>query len=174
MSGSGGCTWRWGGGGWGAGGARGGGGGAGAGAGEPGALPRGRSRRPGAGRPDAGDAQPGVREALRGLAQEATRGDPMAELTWCSRSLRELARELAGRGFRCGKDAVAAMLRAEGYSLQGMSRVLEGRQHPDRDAQFRHVNARIAEFRAAGGPVISVDAKKKEPVGPYHRDGRSW
>ena len=134
----------------------------------------GRSRRPGAGRRAAGDAQPGLREALLGLAEAATRGDPVAEVTWCSRSLRELARELAGRGFRCGKDAVARALRAEGYSLQGMAKVLEGRQHPGRDAQFRYINGRIAAFRAAGDPVISVDAKKKELIGPYARDGRSW
>ena len=143
-------------------------------AGQPGALPGGRSRRAGAGRPPAGDVQPGLREALRGLAEEGTRGDPMAEVTWCSRSLRELAGELARRGFGCGKDAAARMLRAEGYSLQGMSRVLEGRQHPDRDAQFRHINARIAACRAAGDPVVSVDAKKKELIGPYYRGGRSW
>ena len=77
-------------------------------------------------------------------------------------------------GFRCGKDALARMLREDGYSLQGMSRVLEGKQHPDRDAQFRHINAMIAEFTAAGDPAVSVDAKKKEQLGPYHRAGRSW
>jgi hypothetical protein len=137
------------------------------------AMP-GRSRRPGAGRPAAGDAQPGLRQALLGLAEAATRGDPMAEVTWCSLSLRDLARELAGRGFRCGKDAVARILREEGYSLQAMAKVLEGSQHPDRDAQFRHVNGQVAAYRAAGDPVISVDAKKKELIGPYHRDGRSW
>jgi hypothetical protein len=134
----------------------------------------GRSRRPGAGRPPAGDAQPGLREALRELAEEGARGDPVAELAWCSRSLRDLSRELAGRGFRCGKDAVARLLREDGYSLQGMSRVLEGRQHKDRDAQFRHINAQVTAFRAAGDPVISVDAKKKELIGPYCRNGRSW
>jgi Rhodopirellula transposase DDE domain len=143
-------------------------------AGQAGALPPGRSRRAGAGRRAAEDVQPGLGAALRGLAEEGTRGDPMAVLTWCSRSLRELERELGRRGWRCGKDAVARMLRAEGYSLQGMSRVLEGSQHPDRDAQFRHINARIAAWRAAGDPVVSVDAKKKELIGPYHRDGRSW
>jgi Rhodopirellula transposase DDE domain len=135
---------------------------------------RDRSRRPGAGRPAAEDAQPGLRQALLELAEAATRGDPVAEVTWCSLSLRDLARQLAARGFRCGKDAVARVLRAEGYSLQGMAKVLEGRQHPDRDAQFRHINAQIAVFRAAGDPVISVDAKKKEPVGPYGRGGQSW
>jgi hypothetical protein len=134
----------------------------------------GRSRRPGAGPKKAEDKQPGLKEALRELAEAATRGDPVAEITWCSLSLRELERQLATRGFGCKKDVVARMLRAEGYSLQGMSRTIEGRQHPDRDAQFRRINAMIAEFRAAGEPVISVDAKKKEQLGPYHRDGRAW
>ena len=98
----------------------------------------------------------------------------MAAITWCSQSLRDLAREMAALGFRCGKDAVARVLHEEGYSLQGMARVVEGRQHPDRDAQFRYVNEQIAAFRAAGDPVISVDAKKKELVGPFARPGRSW
>jgi hypothetical protein len=134
----------------------------------------GRSRRAGAGRKKLEDKDPGLRPALRELAEAATRGDPMAEITWCSLSLRELAGQLAGRGYGCGKDAVARMLREDGYSLQGMSRTIEGRQHPDRDAQFRHINAVIAAFTAAGEPAVSVDAKKKEQLGPYHRDGRSW
>jgi hypothetical protein len=134
----------------------------------------GRSRRPGAGRPRAEDAQPGLREALLELAEAATRGDPVAEVTWCSASLRDLERQVAARGFRCGKDAVARILREAGYRLQAMAKVLEGSQHPDRDAQFRHINGRIAEFRAAGDPVVSVDAKKKELIGPYGRGGRSW
>ena len=137
-------------------------------------LPPGRSRRPGAGRKKAEESQPGLRPALKGLAEAATRGDPMAEVTWCSLSLRDLERQLAGLGFRCGKDAIARMLREDGFSLQAMAKVLEGKQHPDRDAQFRHVNAQIAEFRDAGDPVVSVDAKKKEQLGPYHRDGRAW
>jgi Rhodopirellula transposase DDE domain len=134
----------------------------------------GRSRRPGAGPKKAEEKQPGLREALRELAEAATRGDPMAEVTWCSLSLRDLERQMAARGFGCKKDAIARMLRAGGYSLQGMAKVLEGRQHPDRDARFRHINAQIAEFGDAGDPVVSVDARKKELIGPYHRDGRSW
>lgn len=142
--------------------------------GELGGLPAGRSRRPGGGRKKAEETQPGLRTALRGLAEAATRGDPMAEVTWCSLSLRELERQLAGLGFGCGKDAAARMLRAEGYSLQAMAKVLEGKQHPDRDAQFRHINAVIAAFTAAGEPAVSVDGKKKEQLGPFHRDGRTW
>ena len=138
------------------------------------ALPPGRSRRPGGGRKKAEDTRPGLREALRGLLEEATRGDPMAEITWCSRSLREIAQRLARMGFGCGKDAIARMMREDGYSLQGMAKVAEGRQHPDRDAQFRHINAKIAEFRAAGQPAVSVDGKKKEQLGLFARDGRTW
>jgi len=137
-------------------------------------LPPGRSRRPGGGRKKAEETQPGLAAALKGLAEAATRGDPMAAVTWCSASLRDLERQLAARGFRCGKDAVARMLRAEGCSLQAMAKVLEGRQHPGRDEQFRHINAMIAAFAAAGEPAISVDGKKKEQLGPYHRDGRTW
>jgi transposase len=134
----------------------------------------GRERRPGAGRPRAEDAQPGLAQALAGLLEEATRGDPVVAVKWTTLSLRELEREMAARGFGVGKDALGRMLRAAGYSLQGMSRTIEGRQHPDRDAQFRHVNAMIARFAAAGDPVVSVDAKKKEQLGPFHRPGRSW
>ena len=138
------------------------------------ALGPGRSRRPGAGRPAAADAQPGLAQALDGLLEDGKRGDPMSEITWSVLSLRAIARMLAMKGFRCGKDALARMMRARGYSLQGMSKVLEGKQHPGRDRQFRHINAMIGWFRKQGFPVISVDAKKKEQLGPYHRDGRSW
>ena len=134
----------------------------------------GRERRPGAGHPRAEDAQPGLAEALAGLLEEATRGDPVIEVKWTTLSLRDLEREMAGRGFRAGKDALARMLREAGYSMQGMSRTTEGSQHPDRDEQFRHVNALIAQFTAAGDPVISVDGKKKEQLGPFHRAGRAW
>jgi len=134
----------------------------------------GRARQPGAGRKKLEDKDPGLRPALEELLAAATRGDPMAEITWCSLSLRELGRQMARLGLRCGKDAIARMMREDGYSLQGMSRAIEGRQHPDRDAQFGHINAMITQFRAAGEPVVSVDAKKKEQLGPYHRAGRSW
>jgi hypothetical protein len=139
-----------------------------------GALEPGRSRRPGAGRPAAQDAQPGLRQALDGLLEEGRRGDPMSALTWNILSLRDIAAQMARLGFSCSKDTAARLMRADGYSLQGMSRVLEGKQHQDRDAQFRHINAKIAAAVAAGRPVISVDGKKKERLGAYHRDGRSW
>ncbi len=72
---------------------------------------------------------------------------------------------MARLGFGVSKDTIARLMRADGYSLQGMSRVLEGKQHEDRDAQFRHINARIAACQAAGDPVIGTDAKKKEHLG---------
>jgi len=137
-------------------------------------LPPGRSRRPGGGRKKAEDTQPRLREGLKGLLEEATRGDPMAEITYCSLSLREIGRRMTLLGFGCGKDAIARMMREDGYSLQGMAKVMEGKQHPDRDAQFRRISARIGEYREAGEPVVSVDGKKKEKLGPYHRDGRTW
>jgi Rhodopirellula transposase DDE domain len=143
-------------------------------AGALGALGPGRSRRPGAGRPRAEDVQPGLAEALESLLEEGRRGDPMSALTWSTLSLRDIAGQLAVLGFGCSKDTVARLMRADGYSLQGMSRVLEGSQHEDRDAQFGHINAKIGEYQAAGEPVISVDGKKKERLGAYHRNGRSW
>ena len=138
------------------------------------ALGPGRSRRPGAGRPKAEDAQPGLKEALDGLLEEGKRGDPMSAVTWNILSLRDIARQMSLLGFGASKDTIARLMRADGYSLQGMSRVLEGRQHEDRDPQFRNINAKIAEYRAAGQPVISTDGKKKERLGAYHRDGKSW
>ena len=134
----------------------------------------GRARRPGAGRRKVEEGDLGLRAALRDLLAASTRGDPMVAVTWTTLSLREIVRQMAARGHRCEKDALARMMREDGYSLQGNSRVIEGRQHPDRDAQFRHINAMIAAFRAAGDPVVSVDAKKKEQLGPYWRPGRSW
>jgi hypothetical protein len=142
-----------------------------------GALPvleRGRSRRAGAGRPRAEEVQPGLRGALDGLLEDGKRGDPGSPLTWSVLSLRDLERAMAALGLRCGKDAVARLMHQDGWSLQGMAKVLEGSRHPDRDEQFRRIGAQAGEFTAAGEPAVSVDGKKKEQLGPYHRDGRSW
>jgi len=136
-------------------------------------LEPGRSRRPGAGRPAAGGA-PGLRKALGGLLEEGRRGDPVPGVTWSVLSLRDIAGRMTLLGFGCSRDTVARLVREAGCSLQGMSRVLGGRQREDRDAQFRHVNAKIAEFTAAGDPVVSADGKEKEQPGPFHRAGRSW
>ena len=140
----------------------------------PEALEPGRSRRAGAGRPKAEDARPGLKEALDGLLEEGKRGDPMVAVTWNILSLRDIARQMGLLGFGCSKDTIARLMHEDGYSLQGMSRVLEGKQHEGRDTQFRHINAKIQAYRAAGQPAISVDGKKKERLGAYHRSGRSW
>jgi hypothetical protein len=128
------------------------------------ALAPGRSRRAGAGRPKAGDT-PGLKEALDGLLEEGKRGDPMPAVTRNILSLRDIARQVLLRGFSCSKDTIARLMHEDGCSLQGMSRVLEGRQHEDRDARFRHISALIAGYRASGEPVISADGKKKERLG---------
>jgi len=138
------------------------------------ALPPGRSRRAGAGRPKAGKKQPRLEQELDGLLEEGRRGDPMSAVTWNILSLRDIARLMTLRGFPVGKDTVAGLMRAAGYSLQGMSRVKEGTRHEDRDLQFGNINAEIARAIEEGEPVISADGKKKEPLGEYYRDGRSW
>jgi len=137
-------------------------------------APPGRVRRPGAGRRKLADQDPGLVLALRELLQESTRGDPCSPLLWTTLSVRDITRELARQGHLCSKNTIARLLAADGFSLQGNSRTIEGKQHPDRDAQFRYINERAKEFLAAGDPVISVDTKKKELVGQYGNRGRCW
>jgi hypothetical protein len=139
-----------------------------------GAGPLGRARRAGGGRKKAEDKNPGLTAALEDLVDDSTRGDPVSPLKWTTKSAENLAGELTRRGHRCGKDAVLRILHGRGYSTQGNSMTIEGRQHPDRDAQFRYTGGRAAEFLAAGDPVVSVDAKKKEQVGQYAQQGREW
>jgi hypothetical protein len=140
-------------------------------------LPAGRSRRPGGGRKRRADADVGLVAALDALVDPATRGDRQSPLRWTCKSTRELARALTEAGHPVGDRTVAALLRAEGYSLQATAKVSEGRQHPDRDGQFRHINAAVRRFLARGDPVLSVDTKRKELVGvdpPYANAGREW
>src|SRR5215470_1313287 len=141
---------------------------------EAGAEPLGRVRRPGAGRPRAEDADPGLSAALEALISDDCRGDPMSPLRWTARSAESLARELTARGHRCSKPTVLRLLHALGYSTQGNAKVIEGRQSPDRDAQFRYIARQAAHHLAAGDPVISVDTKKKEKIGLYAQPGRQW
>jgi transposase len=141
---------------------------------EEGAAPDGRVRRAGAGRPPAAGKDPGLRDALLSLVEDATQGDPIRALTWTTKSLRHLAGELAAQGHAAGRDTVAALLKEAGFSLRANARVLAGSSHPDRDAQFRHINDTVNEFLAADDPVISVDSKKKEQIGPFARAGREW
>ena len=141
---------------------------------ESGEPPLGRARREGGGRKRLADLDPGLRPALLALVDPDVRGDPMSPLRWTVKSTRKLAAELACQGHRVSADVVAALLREEGFSLQGNAKVIEGSRHPDRDAQFRYLNEQAREHRAAGDPVISVDAKKKEQIGNYAGRGREY
>jgi transposase len=137
-------------------------------------APLGRVRRVGGGRKRLVDLDPGLRPALLALVEPDMRGDPMSPLRWTTKSTRHLASELTRRGHRISADTVADVLREEGFSLQGNAKVIEGRQHPDRDGQFRYINEQAKAHQAAGDPVISVDTKKKEVVGPLRNGGREW
>src|SRR3954465_4217232 len=131
-----------------------------------------RIRRPGGGRKPAVETQPGLLEALSELVQSAIRGDPEAALLWVSKSQRHLARALTERGFAAGPTLVGRLLRRLGFSLQANRKTREGTSHPDRDAQFESINARVKAWQTAGQPAISVDTKKKEPVGDFKNGGR--
>jgi len=98
----------------------------------------------------------------------------MSPLRWTTKSTRKLAQELTGQGHRVSADTVGDLLREEGFSLQGNAKTLQGKQHPDRDAQFRYINEQARAHRDGGDPVISVDTKKKELVGQYKNAGREW
>lgn len=141
---------------------------------ESGQDPLGRARRAGGGRRRLADLDPGLRPALLALVEPDVRGDPMSPLRWTTKSTRRLAAELTGQGHRISADTVADLLREEGFSLQANAKTLEGKQHPDRDAQFRYLNEQVREHRDAGQPVISVDTKKKELVGEFKNSGREW
>jgi transposase len=141
---------------------------------ESGEEPLGRVRRPGGGRKRAADLDLGLRPALLALVEPDVRGDPMSPLRWTTKSLRVLAAELTRQGHRVSADTVADLLHEEGFSLQAGAKTLEGRQHPDRDAQFRYINEQAKDHLASKDPVVSVDTKKKELVGPFRNGGREW
>jgi transposase len=131
-----------------------------------------RIRRPGGGRKPKLETEPGLLDALAELVQSAIRGDPEAALLWVSKSQRHLARALSERGFTASQKLVGRLLRRLGFSLQANRKTREGTSHPDRNAQFEHINAQINVFQAAGQPAISVDTKKKELVGDFKNGGR--
>jgi len=139
-----------------------------------GAEPLGRARRPGGGRKRAADLDPGLRPALLALVEPQERGDPMSPLRWTTMSTRTLAAELTRQGHKVSADTVGDLLHQEGFSLQGNAKTIEGKRHPDRDAQFRYINERVRGHLAAKDPVVSVDAKKKELVGGFKNSGREW
>jgi hypothetical protein len=137
-------------------------------------APPGRVRRPGAGRKKLADTDPGLVPALLALVRDSTRGDPMSPLIWTSKSVRNLSDALTAAGHRCSPQTAWRLLHEQGFSTQSNAKVTEGQRHPDRDGQFRYIAARAKEHLAAGQPVISVDAKKKEEVGEYAQAGREW
>jgi hypothetical protein len=141
---------------------------------ESGTAGGGRVRRRGGGRKQLAEEDPGLVPALLALVDGSTRGDPESPLTWTTKSVRNLAAELGRQGHRASPDTVARLLRGQGFSLQANAKTIEGRRHPDRDAQFRYISGQAKGFMAAGDPVISVDAKKKEQVGGYAQPGREW
>ena len=139
-----------------------------------GGTPVGRIRRPGAGRPGIEQAQPGVTEALDLLVEPLTRGDPMSPLRWTCKSTAKLAAALTTQGWPVSATTVRRLLRGLGYRLHALQKAREGAAHPDRNAQFDHINATADVFMARGQPVISVDTKKKELVGDFRNGGREW
>jgi transposase len=131
-----------------------------------------RVRRPGGGRKQKVDTEPGLLDALSKLVESAIRGDPEAPLLWVSKSQRHLAAALAEQGFTASQKLVGRLLRRLGFSLQANRKTSEGTSHPDRNAQFEHINMLVNAFQAAGQPAISVDTKKKELVGDFKNNGR--
>jgi hypothetical protein len=140
-------------------------------------LPPARSRRAGGGRKKAVDLDPGLVAAVESLVDPDSRGDPESPLRWTTKSTRQLSRALAPMGHSVSHVRVAEILHRLRFSLQGNAKVVEGAQHPDRDAQFRYINALAKDRLGAALPVVSVDAKKKELVGGdpgYRNGGREW
>jgi len=133
-----------------------------------------RIRRAGAGRPVIGDTQPGVHAALEALVEPLTRGDPTSPLRWTCKSRAKLTAALAAQGWRVSSTTVGRLLHTLGYSLQALQKRREGTSHPDRNAQFEHINATATAFLTHGQPVISVDTKKKELVGDFKNAGQEW
>jgi hypothetical protein len=131
-----------------------------------------RVRRSGGGRKRKEEQDPDILSDLESLVEPETRGDPMSPLRWTCKSLRRLADELVTMGHDIGFRTVARLLKKLGYRLQANKKTTEGKQHPDRDAQFRYINRRTKRQLASGNPAISVDTKKKELVGNYKNGGR--
>ena len=137
-------------------------------------LETGRVRRAGGGRRPLTETDPTLLGDLEALVADGARGDPESPLRWTAKSVRALAAALREQGHRVSHETVAKLLRSLGYSLQANRKMTEGSSHPDRDAQFAHINATAAAAIGAGQPVISVDTKKKELVGDFKNGGQEW
>jgi transposase len=141
---------------------------------DPSSFPLGRIRRPGGGRKKAVDKDQSLKTDLEALLESTTRGDPEAPLRWTSKSVRQLRAELERMKHQVSHQVVADLLHALGYSLQANRKTNEGANHPDRNAQFEHLNGKVKWALQRRQPVISVDTKKKELVGDYKNNGREW
>ena len=141
---------------------------------ESGGVERGRIRRPGAGRPRIEQSQPGIKQALERLVDPLTRGDPESPLRWTCKSRAKLTAALSKAGWQVSSTTVSRLLHELGYSLQSVRKSQEGTSHPDRNAQFEHINTKADEFLQRAQPVVSVDTKKKELVGNFKNGGREW
>jgi Rhodopirellula transposase DDE domain len=128
----------------------------------------------GGGRKKIASQNPRILKRLKAMVESNTRGDPMSPLLWTCRSTRELAGALSQQGDPISADTVGRLLAEIGYSLQANMKTLEGAAHPDRDQQFKHLNRQVGSFLKRENPVISVDTKKKELIGPYYNKGRRW
>jgi hypothetical protein len=137
-------------------------------------LDPGRIRRPGGGRPSLVTLDPNLPDILEGLVEPLARGDPQSPLRWTIKSTRTLASVLTAQHHPVSHEKVAQLLRGMRYSLQGNRKTEEGKDHPDRDAQFQHINEEVRAALAGGQPVVSVDTKKKELLGNYANSGRQW
>jgi len=139
-----------------------------------GSLASDRIRRPGGGRKRATVLDPGLSRALKKLIEPVTRGDPQRALRWTCKSTRRLSAELAAQGYSASRTLVANLLAEQGYRLQGNRKTKEGTHHPDRNAQFEHINRRVRRQLVTRQPAISVDTKKKELIGDFKNAGRIW
>jgi hypothetical protein len=133
-----------------------------------------RVRRPGGGGKRLVEKDPTLLADLMSLVEPDARGDPMSPLRWTSKSLSQLADALKAMGHKIGRSAVGELLHEQKFSLQANRKTREGESHPDRDAQFAHLNESVRGALAEGEPVISVDTKKKELVGDFKNAGRTW
>jgi transposase len=133
-----------------------------------------RQRSPGAGRRLRETEQPNLSAALERLVEPASRGDPMSPLRWTCKSTRVLAGELRRQGFSISHAKVGQLLKRKGYSLQANRKTREGKQHPDRNAQFEHINRRVLTCQRRRQPAVSVDTKKKEVLGNRKNAGRTY
>lgn len=131
-----------------------------------------RIRKKGGGRKRAVDKDPSLKQDLESLLEPVTRGDPESPLLWTCKSVRKLSYELNRMGHKTSHNLVAELLKEMGYSLQANKKTLEGTSHPDRNAQFEHINNNVKKYQSKELPVISVDTKKKELVGDFKNSGR--